>query len=426
MRLNQNVIVAGGSVSGLLAALSAAKHGFGVTIVERFGSEATRRTIFNLPPTATDALKWFDDGGDALIDPLQVIRVRLVDRVTSGGPINRLEGSERARDRVLADAARPLGWDPLIRGSQGFLDSRPWARIEIGALENHLRTYIAERFPQVQFRWNTTVTGIDQRVDGVTAHVMGPSGQADAIQGAFLVSATGGRNVLGIERNLSPETAHFVGGLLEPVAPDNVQLRRVFRDGSTWDASTHGLNPPGQAWGSVELTGTGRPELPNSLIWAQINKDANTVDDPELLRRVVLERARMLDLGHLKLIDDDPLLKVNVQIGVLRDNSAVLGRVLLAGDELLGTYFPTSTGAAHAIGANGPLVDRAMHDLAQPGANIEAVLRAYDVAARRAAWEMFVLGRNELRQDLGLPTLSRGLEDVGLLPAGRGIGTAAP
>lgn len=334
---------------------------------------------------------------------------------------------ENAGARMLVDPARPLTADSLADGFTG-VDPRPWSRVQIAGIENHMRRYIAERFPQIETRYGASVEAITQSRDGVTAHVLDQAtGAKDSIDGAWLVSATGGRNALGVRRANFPEVAHFVGGLMEPVAPSRIELTRAYRLGEQLDPKTLALNPAGRGWATVGLPGTGRAELPHTLVWAQVGEDARMVDR-EQLRQVVRDRANLIGLDDIDLLPgDDAIMPVNVQLGLLRE-PAVQGRVLLAGDELIAPYFPTSTGGSHALGVNGPLVEETLRALREPGADAGAILRSYDETARAEAAKVVALGRNELLEDLGMPRLGSVDEHLAQLDAARGesAGMAAP
>ncbi len=391
------LIVVGASVGGAYAAIAGSNAGFAVTLVEKYPALASRRTVFNLAPSVADSLRKLDDGGNELVDALQVIVRRYSDDTVNGQ--TNVENTGRS---IIADHTRRLTAAALEDGFTG-VDSRPWSRVEIAGIENHMREYIARRHPDIETRYGTTLEGITQTRDSVTAHLVdGVTGAKDSIDGAWLVSATGGRNVLGVTRQRFPESAHFVGGLLEPVDPSRVELARSYRLGEDLDPRTLALNPAGQGWATVGLPGTGRRELPNSLVWAQIGRDARSAD-PDELRHVILDRAKLVGLDDLELLPGaDAILPVTVQLSLLRDH-AVQGRVLLAGDELVGPYFPTSTGGSHALGVNGPRLATTLQKLHVRGADVAKVLRAYDRGARTDAARVLALGRNELLEDLGTP-----------------------
>ena len=217
-----------------------------------------------------------------------------------------------------------------------------------------------------------------------------------------------------------------MGGLFEPVAPDRVELRRVYRDGADLGPETHDLNPPGHGWATVGLPGTGRKELPDTLVWAQIDRSAKEASDADL-REVVRDRAKLLGLGDLNLRPgDDSLLKVDVQLSLLHDQPAVQGRVLLAGDELLGPYFPTSTGASHGMGVSGPLVEDTLKALRAPNADTKRILDIYDVRARNEAADVMRISRAEMLEDAGLPNPGWKASVDALKPSNAPTGDAAP
>jgi 2-polyprenyl-6-methoxyphenol hydroxylase-like FAD-dependent oxidoreductase len=399
---SNRVIVAGGSVTGLYTAMSAAKLGYDVTLVEARGEQASRRTVFNLAPSVADSLARLDDGTGELTGALQTIKRRLSDDT-----VNDQHKVENMGERVQSEPSRDVDALAMSKGYDGG-DPRPWGRVQIAGIENTMRQYMARRFPQIDVRYDTTIDSITQDAKHVTAHLTdATTGAKDAIDGAWLVSATGGRNALGIKRTTFPEVAHFVGGLFEPVSEDRVELRRTYRDGKDLSADTQGLNPAGHGWATVGLPGTGRMELPDTLIWSQISKPAKDASDEEL-RAVVKDRAKLIGLGDLALRPKDDLLKVDVQLSLLRDH-AVQGRVLLAGDELIGPYFPTSTGAGHGLGVSGPLVEQALAALKQPGVDAKRVLDVYDVRARGEAADVMRISRHEMLEDLGIP--DPGLEE---------------
>lgn len=77
------LVVVGGSVTGAYTAIAGAKAGFAVTLVEKFPELASRRTVFNLAPTVADSLARLDDGGNALVDALQLIVSRRSDDIVT-------------------------------------------------------------------------------------------------------------------------------------------------------------------------------------------------------------------------------------------------------------------------------------------------------------------------------------------------------
>lgn len=417
---SNRLIVVGGSVTGLYTAIAGAKAGYDVTLVEKYDQDASRRTVFNLAPVVADSLAHLDDGTGELTGALTTIVER-----SSDDSVNGQHKVENAGPAVVLDPASDLDASSMSDGFSGA-DPRPWSRVQIAGIENHMREYIARRYPQIETRYNTSVESISQARDGVTANLVDSSGAKTAVEGAWLVSATGGRNVLGIERQQFPEIAHYVGGLFEPVTPDRVELKRVYRPGSELAPETHDLNPPGKGWATVGLPGTGRRELPDTLVWAQINRDAKDVPAAELAE-VVRDRAKLIGLGDLQLREgDDSILRANVQLSLLRNESAVQGHVLLAGDELLGPYFPTSTGASHGLGVSGPLVEQALRALREPGVSEQQVLDVYDVRARQEAAKVMEISRAEMLEDLGQPAESWNESLSKLGKPGVSAGNAAP
>src|SRR5262249_14474254 len=65
-------------------------------------------------------------------------------------------------------------------------------RIKI--IEEALR--MAEGHPLIMVRMATTFTALDQNADGVTAHVTNAAGEAETIDGSYIVSAEGARSVI--------------------------------------------------------------------------------------------------------------------------------------------------------------------------------------------------------------------------------------
>jgi len=423
MNIDNHVIVAGGGVTGLYSAIGAAKAGFEVTLLEKYARVGSRATIFNLAPTVADSLARLDSFGTELVDGLQPIVRR-----SSDDTINGMFKIENVGRTINADGSRPLTSHAVVDGYTGY-DSRAWSRIQIGGVENHLRSYIERHYPQIDMRFDTTIAALEQSDRGVRALTNhAATNTTQVFDGAWLVSATGGRNIVGSQRQLFPEVAHWVGGRMETVDPSRVELRRVFRDGADLAPETRSLNPANSGWATVGLPGTGRLELPDGLIWAQIAHDARHVPN-DALRAVIRDRADLLGMGDVAMREgDDALLKVNVQLSLLHDQPAVRGRVLLAGDELLGPYFPTSTGGTHGMGVSGPLVEETLNNLRGATSFYERsfALDHYDHTARSEAAKIMEVSRGEMLEDLGLPRLTWDENLRRLGPAGPGRGNAAP
>ncbi len=324
------VIVAGAGPSGMTAAIGLAGHGIRTTVVEPFGAVATRENLLNIAPAAIDELARLR-AGHALESMRPVSEVRIDDRLTG-----------RVRHSTYAQALEP---DPTAaRGQvQSLLanidgsDERTWGRVRIADLENALRRVAAEDHGDlVDVRYGSRLVGIDPSPSGIRARIEGPDGSHELLDGGFLVSATGGRNPLGVSARPEGPTLHFVGGDFPRSDATRTELIRFI--GGT-EPRTRADAP----YLTIGLHNDARGG--HSLLWAQIGEDARNLD-PEALRGLVLDRGASVGLQP-RLVGERGPIPVNVQLGAT--DQAVHGRMLLVGDELQVPYFPNSTGANAGI-----------------------------------------------------------------------------
>lgn len=430
-RAGRRLIVLGGGPSGNDAAIRAVQQGWEeVVILDRFGPDPLRHTLFNLAPSVVDSQAALAGGGDDLLRRWSPIRVRFKDDSAHGGVRVDNEGV-----RLEPDAARPTNAASLRAGFDG-VDRRPWARVSIQGTEATQREYIHRVLNDgradgpVRMLFSSPAMSVENRGrQGIRVLATDEHGMRQALDGAFMVSATGGRNPMGIRSVLFPEQAHFVGGLTTATTPDRVLHPRMVRRGSELSRDTRDCNPGQRPYASVGLPWDGT----HGLLWAGIERDAKTYT-PDQLREVLLDRMARTNHGGELLEGDDALLKVNVQLGMVADSQPIVGRrYLLAGDEILRPYFPTSTGGSHALGVNGPLIGDTLGEIRTAldrgnGRAVREALEHYDRTARAEARVVEELGRKEMLQDLGreVPDFDDSWRAAQRAARRAGVGDAAP
>ena len=398
----QRLLIIGGGPSGNDVAIRAAKAGWqDIVVLEKYGKNPIRHTQFNLAPSVADSQAQL--GGDRLLDNYSTIVKRFKDDSVHGEMHVDNEG-----DHIITDLGAQTDADALIRGFDG-VDRRPWSRISVQGVEATQRRYIDQVInagpegPKIKYLYGNAVTRAEDGVDGIRLFAQEKDGTEHAIDGAFAVSATGGRNPFGVKRVLFPEKAHFVGGLTEPTKPKYILHPRMTRDGSELSFASQVANPGGRPYATVGLPW----DKTHGLVWAQVEKPAKEYTTQQL-RAVMEDRIKITGHHGALLQGDEALLPVDVQLGMVPDDVKVTGnRWLLAGDELLVPYFPTSTGAGHALGVNGPLVGDHLGPLREAiqrgdqGA-VQGILDHYGPAAKAEARKVEEVGRHQMLEDTGL------------------------
>ena len=108
---------------------------------------------------------------------------------------------------------------------------------------------LAKAHPDIELRLSTTFTGFMQGADGVIAQVTNPAGEAEAISGAYLVSAEGARSIVRKELGIEFE------GFTYPDRTLNIEVAYDFRqhgyternyisDPDEWSNLFHWKGPP--------------------------------------------------------------------------------------------------------------------------------------------------------------------------------------
>jgi 3-(3-hydroxy-phenyl)propionate hydroxylase len=108
---------------------------------------------------------------------------------------------------------------------------------------------LAKAHPDIELRLSTTFTGFTQGADGVVAQVANPTGETEAISGAYLVSAEGARSIVRKELGIEFE------GFTYPDRTLNIEVAYDFRqhgyternyisDPDEWSNLFHWKGPP--------------------------------------------------------------------------------------------------------------------------------------------------------------------------------------
>ena len=157
------ILIAGGGIGGLSAALGLAKQGFSVTVLERARQLGEIGAGIQLGPNAFHCFDWLGVGDEARALAVYVDQLRLMDALT-------------AEEIVHVDLTEPF------RRRFG----NPYAVVHRGDLHRVLLR-ACEAHPRVTLRTASGVTGYAQDGEGVAALV---DGQA-AVRGAALIGADG-------------------------------------------------------------------------------------------------------------------------------------------------------------------------------------------------------------------------------------------
>ncbi|MBP0446286.1 3-hydroxybenzoate 6-monooxygenase [Roseomonas sp. SSH11] len=163
MAQDRPILVAGGGIGGLAAALGLARAGFTVTVLERAPALAEIGAGIQLGPNAFQAFDHLGIGDEARALAVYVDRLRLMDALT-------------AEDIASIDLTEPF------RRRFG----NPYAVVHRGDLHGvMLRACQAE--PRVTLRTSSMVTGYEQ--DGASVTALLQSGES--VRGAVLIGADG-------------------------------------------------------------------------------------------------------------------------------------------------------------------------------------------------------------------------------------------
>jgi 2-polyprenyl-6-methoxyphenol hydroxylase-like FAD-dependent oxidoreductase len=157
------ILVAGGGIGGLAAALGLARRGFDVRVLEKASTLGEIGAGIQLGPNAFHAFDYLGVGDAARAMAVFIDNLRLMDAMT---------GHEIAR----------IPLDAPFRTRMG----NPYAVVHRGDLHGvFLRA--CEAHPQIALQTASVVTGYAQTGDGVTAHLA----DGTAIQGSALIGADG-------------------------------------------------------------------------------------------------------------------------------------------------------------------------------------------------------------------------------------------
>ncbi|MBC7645462.1 MAG: NAD(P)-binding protein, partial [Thermoleophilia bacterium] len=170
---SKTVVIAGAGPTGMTTAIELAQRGIASTVLESRGRVGTRDGLFNVIPAFIDELARMDPSG-GLVSQLS--------RSTRSTRSNRISGTEV--DQVFGRLT--VGPDPAI--GRGDIDavlesarpgtapgSRAWGKIGIGDLENGLRSFAEQRYPDlIDVRYNTAVEGVRSLDEYAEAFIVGP------------------------------------------------------------------------------------------------------------------------------------------------------------------------------------------------------------------------------------------------------------
>jgi salicylate hydroxylase len=160
---NLSVLIAGGGIGGLAAALALARAGFAVTVLEKAAVLAEIGAGIQLGPNAFEAFDHLGIGAEARAMAVYIDRLRLMDAL-SGADIAGIDLTEPFRRRF----------------------GNPYAVVHRGDLHGVLLR-ACRASPRIALRTGATVLGYDQDGDAVTARLA----TGEAVAGAALIGADG-------------------------------------------------------------------------------------------------------------------------------------------------------------------------------------------------------------------------------------------
>jgi 3-(3-hydroxy-phenyl)propionate hydroxylase len=222
------VVVVGAGPVGLCLALALAQAGIPVCLIEQLGDhnllEQVPRAGTNHPAT----LEMLD-------------RIGLYERIEPRGIIAPVfHYRERHDNRLIA------AFDHIhLKDDTAFPYVLQCERIKI--VDEAMA--MAKAHPLIDLRLLTTFTGFTQGSDGVTAQVVDPVGEAEAIGGSFLVSCEGARSIVRKELGITFEGFTYADRTLNvEVAYDFRQHgyaeRNYISDPTEWSNLFHWKGPP--------------------------------------------------------------------------------------------------------------------------------------------------------------------------------------
>ncbi|MEP9356317.1 MAG: salicylate hydroxylase [Azorhizobium sp. 32-67-21] len=163
MSENRSILVAGGGIGGLAAALGLAKYGFHVTVLERAPALGEIGAGIQLGPNAFHCFDWLGVGDQARAMAVYIDSLRLMDAI-SGEELTRIPLDDAFRTRFR----------------------NPYGVIHRGDLHGVLLA-AARANPLVELRTSAEVVDYDQDGTGVTARLA----NGDRVPGAALIGADG-------------------------------------------------------------------------------------------------------------------------------------------------------------------------------------------------------------------------------------------
>jgi 3-hydroxybenzoate 6-monooxygenase len=233
------ILVAGGGIGGLAAALGLAKQGFAVTVLEKAAQLGEVGAGIQLGPNAFHAFDWLGVGDTARAMAIYVDRLRLMDAL-SAEEICHIDLGEEFRARFR----------------------NPYAVIHRGDLHGvFLKACRAD--PRVLLRTSAEVVRYEQDGNGVTAILA----DGEAVRGAALIGADGLWS--GIRRQLAGDGPPRVSGhtTYRSVIPTEHMPENL-----RWNAATlwagpkcHIVHYPLQGWKTFNLVVTCHNDAPEPV-----------------------------------------------------------------------------------------------------------------------------------------------------------------
>ena len=178
----QPVIVVGAGPVGLCLALALAQDGVAVTLIEQLSDDTFLDQVPRAGSNHPATLELFD-------------KIGLYEKMAPRGIVApKFHYWDRQEGKLIAE------FDHIhLKDDTRFPFVLQCERIKI--VEEALA--MAKAHPLIEVRMATALTVFEQDADGVTAHVANATGEAEAIEGSYVVSAEGARSVvrkdLGVE-----------------------------------------------------------------------------------------------------------------------------------------------------------------------------------------------------------------------------------
>ncbi|MBO0513180.1 FAD-dependent monooxygenase [Streptomyces beijiangensis] len=185
------VLIVGGSLTGLSAAVFLGTHAVPGLVVERRDSILAHPKLQGLVPRAMELYR------QAGLEP--DIRAVAPEAASAGDLLS-------VRARTLADEHEPLteAGDEDERAEEAAATASPCAFAPIG--QDELEALLVERARKLGglVQYGTELTGLEQDPDGVTAQLRGPDGTTETVRAQYLIAADGAAG--GVRRGLGVRT----------------------------------------------------------------------------------------------------------------------------------------------------------------------------------------------------------------------------